>query len=347
MSESDIDKFLFKARQLTPMTGAAIVVGNSRGLVFEKYFGTIHPSQTHEVNESTRFDIQSISKVVSTASLLAHFAEQNSQTLEEYAYNFLPELSAEPYRKIKIKHLLQHQSGYSDEDFTFPFCEPKDGWQKMLALPLRFEPGSAVEYSDIGYRILGRVLEVIGQKDLDTLCKNHVWRVIEMQDTGYDVSAVHKTHLAGQGQSWGRVDDEQDYKLGGHLGCDGVFTTACDLAKFCQSILNKKNNSLFLKLNPVGELYNEKSFFDSLVFGQKYCGWEKNAPINSYAGQLATPETLEKAGGAGAFISILPEKSSYAIYLTNHGRPDPFTAESWNHLIRDLKVQNIFETLLQ
>src|SRR5690606_29036396 len=90
-----------------------------------------------------------------------------------------------------------------------------------------------------------------------------------------------------------------------------------------------------------GEIDGKWSFYESLGLGRNIRGWEKHHPNQSYLGDRTTDQTIEKAGAAGTFISLRPERGDYFIYLTNHGSPEPFTMESWNQLVSDLRVREI------
>jgi hypothetical protein len=96
-----------------------------------------------------------------------------------------------------------------------------------------------------------------------------------------------------------------------------------------------------------GQASNQWSFYESLGSGKKVFGWEQHDMNQSYVGVRHTGFTFEKAGGAGAFVCIRPEKKDFFIYLTNHGRPDPFTMESWNSLVTNLKVRQLAEKVLR
>ncbi len=95
-----------------------------------------------------------------------------------------------------------------------------------------------------------------------------------------------------------------------------------------------------------GQLEESWSFYESLGLGKKVYGWESHHTNQSYLGLRKTYWSLEKAGGAGAFICLRPEKQDFFIYLTNHGRPNPFSMESWNSLVSTLKVREIAQEIL-
>lgn len=334
----------------TPAVGAALVAGSKEQIYYKGYFGSIHKSSNIEVSENTLFDIQSITKVVATSSLLEVFYLQGKIGLNDHVQKYVPDFQPKRISDIKIIDLLLHQSGISDEDFNKEYSDPEELWNAMFNAPLHFLPGTSVEYTDVGYRILGLCLERIGGQSLDTLCKNFVWEPLGMNDTTYDISSTSIERIAGHGNAWGIIDDVQDRLLEKPVGCDGVFSTATDLALFCRHFLSKlsiQNNSLgFLSTNS-GRTNANWSSYESLGLGRKVFGWEQHTSKQSYIGSRHSIGTLEKAGGAGAFIALRPETQDFIIYLTNHGRPDPFTMESWNSLVERLKVSTLAERVLK
>jgi len=343
-SHEILSKIMKKVFEKTNTVGAIIISGSEKNIYCEKSFGNVHTTSQSPVTNSTYFDIQSISKVVATVSLLEEFLHLGLMNLNDRVQKYLPEFHKNEIANIKVLDLVLHQSGISDEDFCKDYYTSEELWHEMFQAPIRFMTGSSVEYTDVGYRLLGLCLERVGGANLDTLSKRHVWQRIGMLNTTYDISQISKDCIAGFGESWGVVDDAQDRLLAKPLGCDGVFTTGTDLVIFCRHWLSRlKNDAFFLKLkqNNAGKLNNEWSFYESLGVGRKLFGWEQHDYNQSYIGGLKSEMTLEKAGGAGAFICIRPEKQDFFIYLTNHGRPDPFTMESWNQLVSNLRVREI------
>src|SRR5262249_2857052 len=111
--------------------------------------------------------------------------------------------------------------------------------------PLEYPAGTMVQYSDLTYRLLGRLIEVASGTDLDTFARENIWSPLGMKDTMYNPPPALIPRIAATGYSAlrgylgrGEVQDEQDVGLGGIVGCDGVFSTVKDLAIFCQMFMN-------------------------------------------------------------------------------------------------------------
>lgn len=341
---AQLSDIIHKVFSETDTTGAIAITGSVDEIYFMKSFGTVHCSSHYPVSNSTYFDIQSITKVVGTINLLEIFLNLNKINLNDRIQKFIPEFQKNNKSEISIRDLVLHQSGISDEDFGGRYNSPEELWNSMLQAPTRFNPGEAVEYTDVGYRILGLCLERLGNNNLAALCKEFVWDPLGMNNTTYDISRIEKNLVAGGRNSWCILDDAQDRFLNQSLGCDGVFTIGDDLVKFCRNWLKKLSKKEYrssLYRSAAGFFDKNWTCYESLGHGRKVFGWEQHDTKQSYIGSLKTELTLEKAGGAGTFICIRPEQQDFFIYLTNHGRPDPFSMNSWNQLIVNLRVKEV------
>ena len=146
----------------------------------------------------------------------------------------------------------------------------------------------------------------------------------------------------------GSVQDDQDWKVGGIVGCDGAFATARDVAIFSQMILNggsygdvrilpkKLVAAMVANQTPqVTEATTDQDPTTNLLFTPKGYGFELWTHRFSPGGMRLTPGSYGKSGGAGTFMWIDPKRELIAILLTNHGLPVPFDQPGWNLLIDD------------
>lgn len=315
-NQNHISNIISSVFENSPTTGLSIISGSTKEISFEKSFGVIHSSSEVKVSSESLFDIQSITKVIATTSLLEKFISEGKLRLSDSIQEYLPEIKGPHKSKISIKDLVLHQSGMSDEDFCGTFNTTQDLWSAMFKTAVRFEPGTTIEYSDVGYRLLGLCLERIGGENLNQLCTKHLWIPLCMTQTTYDISKINLTKVAGHGESWGTVDDAQDKFLGGTLGCDSVFSTSKDMTMFAKYLLEKLGNEQyfhnFVNLN-AGQLDENWSYYESLGLGKKIYGWESHHINQSYLGSSKSYFSIEKAGGAGAFICLRPEKQDFFI----------------------------------
>lgn len=242
-------------------------------------------------------------------------------------------------RGIKFRHPLTHSSGLSDSDLEGEWKTSHDLWWRIFNAPLRFKPGSAVEYSDLGYRLLGKILEIHYGKSLEILLQEKIFSRLSIKGVSY--SAVNPFNCAGCPDAHAVIDDEQVRFLGGTLGCDGLFGSADALFNLISLLISEES----ILGEPLGNILSQSvfevestssSYFDTLAVGSKTLGWEVNSSPYNYFGKFNGPEFFEKAGVAGTFIWFDQKTKYIFVYLTNHGKPKPFEEAGWNQLVENV-----------
>src|SRR6185312_347403 len=130
---------------------------------------------------------------------------------------------------------------------------PESAWKKLAELDLVGPPGEQFRYSDVGFLILGRIVERIGGKPLDEFARERIFAVLDMQDSHFrrvepkhgpgpsvPVERIAPTEPESRGGRMlrGIVHDPRSRALGGVAGHAGLFATADDLAVYATMILN-------------------------------------------------------------------------------------------------------------
>jgi len=202
------------------------------------------------------FDLQSITKIF-TAFVTIDLHDDGLLDLSAPVADYLPEFATPATSGVLVADLVRFTSGHSI-DAAAPLIGDPDPFGTMLAETLAYTPSTAVLYSDIAYRLLGRVAEAAGGAPLDVLVRDRITTPLGMKDTGWQPivnMAAKSARFVGTGYSMlreldgsprymrGEVADEQDYwiEADGHgvTGCDGAFSTAWDLALLGQMFLNR------------------------------------------------------------------------------------------------------------
>lgn len=349
MNSEKIRAFLKEKIDRGLFTGSSVIFGKVGEKILEIHEGHLGKNLVAPVTGNTLFDLQSITKAVVTAPLcysLINKAYIKADTNIGPLLKKLGIVNPEMY-EVTFADLLTHCSGLSDVDLEGTFEKPSDLWTHMLNAKPRFKPGTSIEYTDLGFRILGRLIETQLNTDLNTAASEQIWKKISISDMTFQPKNLNQ--IAATPDAHGIIDDEQVHFLGDILGCDGVFGSANALFKYMSSVLENPDLINFLNNTTRSFENSYSSFFDALAIGPKSAGWEKNPGNFSYAGKFHSNSTFEKAGGAGTFIWF-DKKSKYIfVYLTNYGKPKPFDGQSWNQLINSIEpyeVSNlIYETL--
>lgn len=202
------------------------------------------------------FDLQSMTKIL-TAMAALDLHSTGQLDINAPVSNYIPAFATQEKAAMKVTDLIRFTSGHSIDTDAF-LVGDNDPWATMIAQSLIAPPRSMVVYSDLGYRLLGRVVEVAGGAPLDVIVKNRILDPLGMQDTAWRPwqTIPHKSYrFVGTGYSdlrehasqhrymRGEVADDQDFWIEEHTdsvtGCDGAFSTAWDMALLGQYFLNR------------------------------------------------------------------------------------------------------------
>lgn len=192
---------------------------------------------------NTMYDMASLSKVISTTTIAYKLIEMGKLRTASKVAKYLPRFKHE---NVTIWNLMTHTSGLPEGIKGLLELKTKEEViDKIYELDLIYEPGSAIRYSDVGYILLGFILEEITGKTLDVLAKEFVFDPLLMNDTRYNpendnrcAPTEERADVLHQGIQRGTVHDETAYLLGGVAGSAGVFSTVSDVSNFIKMILN-------------------------------------------------------------------------------------------------------------
>ncbi|QKY69995.1 class A beta-lactamase-related serine hydrolase [Lentibacillus sp. CBA3610] len=225
LSQNTIDKtrlgsafdILSREIEAQRLPGAAAVVGREDVIVGSFASGNImlDPSVKDSVNKHTIFDCASLTKVVVTLPLVMMLIEKGLIELSEPVSTYIPAFQTEAKSLVTIRHLLTHTSGlkpHISEDVTS--WKPDEVKQFIYSQELDRRPGECVVYSDLGFILLGDIIEIILNKPLDEAANEYIFNPIGMADTYFNppeqlksrIAATEFREDAGRFQ-WGEVHD--------------------------------------------------------------------------------------------------------------------------------------------
>jgi CubicO group peptidase (beta-lactamase class C family) len=356
------DAFARVARRATDgrFPGAVALVARRGIVVGERAFGVRLAGSTEATTIDTLYDVESMTKVLATATAAMLLVQRGKLSLTDRVVEYLPHFAANGKGDVLVRDLLRYSSGLPVDNPKVDTDDIDAIWRFMEETALEYPTGSMVEYSDLGYRLLGRLLETVARKDLDAFAKREIWGPLGMGDTTFNPAPALVPRCAATGPGSlglrpgplrGSVQDDQDWKVGGIVGCDGVFATARDVAIFSQMILNggsygdvrvlsrKLVASMVANQTPqVTEAATDQDATTNLLFTPKGYGFELWTHRFSPGGMRLSPGSYGKSGGAGTFMWIDPKRELIAVLLTNHGLPVPFDQPGWNLLIDEVAV---------
>jgi len=150
------------------------------------------------VTAETVFDVASITKVVSTTAAAMLLHQRGLLDLDLPLGELLPGFVVgrsvgSSVRNVTIRHLLAHNSGLPGYvEFYRTVTTPAALYRACLELPLEAEPGTHVEYSDPGFILLGKALEVLTHEYLATWVRKEIFEPLELTSTGFCPAASER-----------------------------------------------------------------------------------------------------------------------------------------------------------
>ncbi len=371
------------------LPGAVVIVGRKGKIVYRKAFGNRSLVPTVEkMTVDTIFDVASLTKPVATATSIMILIEQGKLRLNDTVGKFITDIDDPEAKKVNVLQLLTHTSGYRPD---FDLGEKWTGREGMLATlkkeKLRNPPGTKFVYSDIGFIVLGEIAQRISGLDIGDLSEKLVWERVDLSDTGY--SEITRTSAADlsefvtvpmnrlapteniRGQNnylgskfegdersgneilRGKVHDPTAFRMNGIAGHAGLFSTADDLARYAQMLLNggvapgrnlsgsdgapERRNGAKQGSLPTGRVSTSKStrilsaqtvakMTQPYVVAEdgsaRGLGWDMDTSFSANRGDLFPKGSFGHTGFTGTGIWIDPTSQTFYVFLSNRVHPD-------------------------
>jgi CubicO group peptidase (beta-lactamase class C family) len=251
--------------------------------------------------------------------------ERKELSLDDHACNFFPQLRQAPKDRITISQLLAHTAGFPGGEPLRQYTSREDILNAIFSMDLVYPPGTDRVYDDLGYILLGLVVESVAGVALDKYCENEIFAPLEMSETGFGpdkalLGRVVPTEIdqARGGLLRGVVHDETAYKMGGIAGHAGIFTTARDLGRFAKSMMGHDKGVVAGILSSASvRLMWSRQWQDSE--GEYGLGWDRLRP--SYMDGIDDPDAVGHTGFTGASLVISPRRDLAMILLSNRVHP--------------------------
>jgi len=324
---SAIDQAVEEALAARKMPGCVVLIGRRGKIVFDKAYGLrqVEPAPL-PMTLDTVFDLASLTKPVATATSVMILAERGKVRLDQPVAQYLPEFAVNGKQSITAIHLLTHQGGLIADN---PLGDYRDGPEKarerLFALKPVVPPGARFIYSDVGYLVLGELVERVAGQKLDEFACENIFKPLGMIETGFLPSPELRRRAAPTEKrdgKWiqGEVHDPRAFALGGVAGHAGLFSTARDLARYAQMLLDR------------GEYGGVRVLHESTVAamttphpvpnGLRGLGWDIRTGYSSNRGESFSPRAFGHGGFTGTAMWIDPELDLFVIFLSNRLHPD-------------------------
>jgi uncharacterized protein YbbC (DUF1343 family)/CubicO group peptidase (beta-lactamase class C family) len=323
-----IDAVVQQALDRGALPGCVILVAHRGEVVFRKAYGlrSKQPVET-PLTPDTVFDLASLTKPVATATSIMILVEQGKLRLSDRAAQHLPEFGQNGKGKITVAELLLHTGGLIADNAEADY---RDGRAKSLErvyqlTPLA-DPGARFIYSDVGYLVLGELVERLAGMRLDEFAQKHIFAPLGMIDTGFKPAGKQKDRAAPterREDRWmvGEVHDPRAYLLGGIAGHAGLFSTADDLAVYAQMLLGGGEYKGRRILSPL--TVQIMTTPHPVPSGLRAYGWDVQTSYSANRGELFPPgASFGHTGFTGTSIWIDPTSDTAVIFLSNRVHPN-------------------------
>jgi len=335
-----IDALVEEAMAARLLPGAVVLVGQGDAVVYERVFGrrAVEPA-VEPMALDTIFDLASLTKVVATTTAVMQLVEQGRLRLTDRVAAHLPGFERHGKGDITIRHLLTHVGGLRPD---VDLAEPWEGRETALELA-RAEvpvarPGERFIYSDIGFFVLGAIVERLSGERLEDYVARYISGPLRMADTGFlPAEALHgrvaPTERCAFMDEWpcrttdarplrGVVHDPTTRRMGGVAGHAGVFGTAHDLARFARALLRGGELEGARILSPLTVAKMTSPATPPGMAFVRGLGWDIDTNFSSNRGELLPVGSYGHTGFTGPSLWIDPHSGVFVVFMASRLHAD-------------------------
>lgn len=322
----EVSNLLKRGVELGDFPGASYAIVYRNGVIDTGFVGYRQLEPFKEINNGSEiYDCASLTKVICTTTMIMRLIEEKKISLNTSVSDILVSFQ---HKEVTIFHLLTHSSGLpADIPRAKTLKNKAEVLDKIYNFDLINPVGQRIVYSDIGFILLGLIIEELTEKSLDAFAHEVIFNPLQMNDSTYHprkercAPTEFRDDDVYQGLLQGLVHDEKAFALNGVAGHAGLFSTVKDLSKFILSILN--NDGLILKPTSVDMLF-PLQIRDALDNGTELVrsiGWNKPTKGGTAGDLVSFDNTILHTGFTGCNIWIEREKGVGFVMLSNAVHP--------------------------
>jgi serine-type D-Ala-D-Ala carboxypeptidase len=344
--------------------GAVVLVSKDEEVVYQEAFGfrSLIPEKT-PLEATTIFDLASLTKPLATTIAVMMLVRETKIRLDDHVTRFIPTFGVFGKSPVTFRHLLNHSSGlpawkpYHEEIVKnekagkINFVASRAAKNYVFEQIHREKPtspaGAQGLYSDLGFLLLGEIIEVVSGSTLDRFCQERIFKPLGLRSTAFIDLTQLRTHRLQPVQEmiaptencpWrkkilcGEVHDDNAYAVGGVAGHAGLFSCARDV-HYLLARLNRclQGKDSFLPESLVREFLLKDGSVKNSTFA---LGWDTPAPTKSASGNYFSPRSVGHLGFTGTSVWWDLDKNCHIILLTNRVHPS-----RKNEKIKDFRPQ--------
>ncbi len=306
--------------------------------MFEEVGNRFWVSDSLPMNRDTIFDLASLTKPLGTTLAIMKLVDEGRIDCDQTLGSLLSVAVPEDKKTVTPRLLLSHCSGFADwkpfylELEHVPVKKRKEYLrERLLNIPLAYEPGKATLYSDLGFMVLEWMVEKMAGMPLHRFLAKHFYAPLSLENTFFSTNTrparFEEYRFAPTEKCpWrkkinlGYVDDENAYALGGYSGHAGLFSTAQEV----YTLVNLLRNHFLGKRNDYLTPDTVRMFFarQNNVKGSTWAlGWDSPSLKDSSSGIYFSSDSVGHLGFTGTSVWMDLKKDVIVIFLTNRVHP--------------------------
>ena len=307
---------------------AAVAEAGTRTEVrWREAFGSLtYDSRASRTTPDTPFDLASLTKVLATTLCAMQCVDRGALRLDDRVSAHLPEWAAVDRQSVTVEDLLTHCAGLPD---WLPFFRTLRGTgaitEAIAGTPLAYPPRAASLYSDLGFILLGRLLERLRSRPLDDQFRG-LTQALAIDDALGFRPARSKTPVIAptERDPWrgrlltGEVHDENAWAMGGVAGHAGLFGTAEAVGVIARHLLQILDGRSGLFARETTARFASRR--TDIPGSSRGCGWDTMLPTSSCGGRMSG-RAFGHTGFTGTSLWLDPDQGRYAVLLTNRVHP--------------------------
>jgi CubicO group peptidase (beta-lactamase class C family) len=301
---------------------AVLEVGHRHKVLWRYATGRLtYEPDAPAASDETVFDLASLTKVIATTTLAMRLVERGSLRLSDRVSSWLHAWQGRDRAYVRVVDLLEHCAGLTSWMPFYRDCQDRaDIEHAICELPLEYVPWTRAVYSDLGFLLLGFLLEDAGGAALD----RQAAAVLDPDALRFGVPPEWRHRTAPtQIDPWrgrlliGEVDDENAWALGGVAGHAGLFGTAGAVGGFARRILATCAGDTELARRDTLARFVTRS---TVPRSSRAVGWDTMLPTSSCGTRLSA-QAFGHTGFTGTSLWIDPARDLYVVLLTNRVHP--------------------------
>jgi len=335
--------------------GLVLLCASGGRTLFHEAFGhrQVAPRRLRAAPD-TVYDVASLTKAAMTSVLTMQLVDRGTLSLEEPVAARVPDFQGPGKDGVTLRHLLAHASGLPAHRpfWSSAAAAPSERWAISLMAahePLEYPTGSKSVYSDLGFIVLGWLLERAAGLRLDVQAARGILQPLGLGSTTFvnlsDTEArarllsnrsVAATQLCPQRRRvvLGEVDDLNAYAMGGIAGHAGLFSDATDLGLLAGALCaawKSPTGSNIVSRETIRAFWSPAG-----IPGSSWrLGWDGPAPEGSQAGSRLSRAAVGHLGFTGCSLWIDPERELWIVMLSNRVHPE--VPPATDHRFRELR----------